>query len=81
MATGPPIHMIELTRLNGQAFLLNALHIEQIQAFPDTTITLTNSKKIVVKESLDEVKRLIHACYRSFGLVGVRGFLTDEEGT
>lgn len=44
--------------------------IEQIQSFPDTTITLMNGKKIVVKNKESEVIRLIHEFYRQIGLVG-----------
>lgn len=57
--------MIELTRFNGQPFLLNPFLIEQIEALPDTTITLTTGKKLVVKEDVDQVQR------------GVRLFLKD----
>lgn len=67
----PAIHMIELTRLNGETFLLNALMIEQIQSHPDTTITLINGKKIVVKSAEAEVAQLIENSYRKIGLVGV----------
>ncbi|NGP44120.1 flagellar FlbD family protein [Bacillaceae bacterium SIJ1] len=42
--------MIEVTRLNGKTFHVNALLIEQIQSHPDTTITLTNGKTYVVLE-------------------------------
>ncbi|WP_164215466.1 flagellar FlbD family protein [Virgibacillus sp. YIM 98842] len=62
--------MIQLTRLNGEPFTLNALMIEQIQSLPDTTITLTNSKKMVVKESETEVTQLITAYYQKVGLHG-----------
>lgn len=48
--------MIKVTRLNGQPFTLNALFIEQIECFPDTTITLSNGKKFVVKED-EEIGR------------------------
>ncbi|MEM5593578.1 flagellar FlbD family protein [Niallia circulans] len=47
--------MIQLTRLNGKTFLLNALFIETVESFPDTTITLTNGNKFVVKESEEDV--------------------------
>lgn len=47
--------MIQVTRLNGQPFTLNALFIEQIECFPDTTITLSNGKKFVVKEPEEAV--------------------------
>ena len=47
--------MIHLHKLNGEEFVLNASHIEVIDTTPDTVITLTNSKKYVVKESAEEV--------------------------
>lgn len=47
--------MIKVTRLNGRPFTLNALFIEQIECFPDTTITLSNGKKFVVKEDEEAV--------------------------
>jgi flagellar protein FlbD len=47
--------MIELTRLNGEAFVLNAELIETIAASPDTVITLVNGHRYVVKESVDTV--------------------------
>ncbi|HJV16294.1 MAG TPA: flagellar FlbD family protein, partial [Bacillales bacterium] len=43
--------MIKVTRLNGKTFILNAIFIESIESFPDTTITLSNGRKYVVKES------------------------------
>ncbi len=70
--------MIELIRINGQPFLLNVLLIEQIEAFPDTTITLTNGKKIVVRDSMDEVKRLINERFEHIGLIGT---FTETGGT
>ena len=57
--------MIELRKLNDTAFVLNSDLIEFIEATPDTIITLTTGKKILVKESVDEVlKRVIK--YRRF---------------
>lgn len=63
--------MIQLTRLNNQPFLLNALLIEQVESFPDTTITLLNGKKIVVLDSQEEVMQKINEFYRSVGLVSI----------
>ena len=51
--------MIELTRLNDKKFTLNSDLIETIEEVPDTSITLTTGKKIMVKESRVEVKRLV----------------------
>ncbi|MBD7964283.1 flagellar FlbD family protein [Fictibacillus norfolkensis] len=61
--------MISLTQLNGNTFTLNAIYIEQIQSFPDTTITLTIGKKFVVKESEEEVAQLISEFYRNITLL------------
>ncbi|HHW02860.1 MAG TPA: flagellar FlbD family protein [Thermoanaerobacterales bacterium] len=47
--------MIELTKLNGKVFVLNADLIQAIESTPDTVITLTNETKYVVKESKEEI--------------------------
>jgi len=47
--------MIELTAMNNKKFILNAEHIEKIEEVPETLITLTNGKKYIVLESIDEV--------------------------
>lgn len=51
--------MIELTRLNDEKFTLNVDLIEIIEEIPDTVITLTNGKKIFVKESRQKVRNLV----------------------
>ena len=43
--------MIEVTRLNGSIYFLNADMILTIEATPDTVITLTNSEKLLVQEN------------------------------
>jgi flagellar protein FlbD len=47
--------MIELTRFNGERFVLNADQIEMVEATPDTIIRLLNGKKIVVRETVQTV--------------------------
>jgi flagellar protein FlbD len=64
--------VIKVTKLNGKAFRINSLFIEVVEAFPDTTITLTNGRKYVVRESEDEVSKLIQEFYQSVGLLGGR---------
>lgn len=71
--------MIQLTRLNGESFVLNAIHIEQIQSLPDTTITLMNGKKIVVKDPEKEVLSKIKKFYRSIGMIGVYHKIGDPK--
>ncbi len=61
--------MIKLSRLNGQSFMLNAIYIEQVQSFPDTTITLANGKKIVVLEEEVDVMLKVIKFYKDIGIV------------
>ena len=51
--------MIELTKMNGVRFTLNADLIETVEEVPDTVITMTTGKKIFVKESRQNVKNLV----------------------
>ncbi|MCM2674732.1 flagellar FlbD family protein [Shouchella plakortidis] len=69
--------MIRLQRLNGQFFLLNALLIEQVEAIPETSITLIGGKKIIVRNELEEVYDLIND---RFGKVGVLGSVFKKGG-
>lgn len=50
--------MIKLTRLDGEAFILNADLIRYVESRPDTFITLTGDQRVVVKESMDDVVEL-----------------------
>jgi flagellar protein FlbD len=47
--------MIRLTRLDGEAFILNAELIRYVEERPDTFITLTTGERLVVAESMDDV--------------------------
>lgn len=52
--------MIDVTRLDGRSFTINADHIEVIESNPDTFIRLTNGNSYLVRESRAEVvKRII----------------------
>ncbi|GAA0078715.1 flagellar FlbD family protein [Clostridium sp. CTA-5] len=51
--------MVELTGMNNKSFVLNDDHIEKIEAVPETLITLSNGKKYIVIESIEEVKSKI----------------------
>lgn len=48
--------MIDLTAMNNKEFTLNADHIEKIEEVPETLITLTNGKRYLVLDTVDEVK-------------------------
>jgi len=47
--------MIKLTKLNGKPFILKSDLIEFIEQTPDTIISTTTGKKVVVVESVEEV--------------------------
>ncbi len=47
--------MIRLTRLDGQAFVLNADLIRYVEQRPDTFVTLVSGERIVVAETMEEV--------------------------
>ena len=51
--------MIEITKMNGQKVLINPDLIELVEETPDTVMTLTTGRKIIVKESRQEVKNLV----------------------
>lgn len=51
--------MIKLTRLNGDEFVLNAELIREIEATPDTIITMTNSQKLIVREAVEDVMNAV----------------------
>lgn len=63
--------MIKLTRLNDEKLILNAIMIEQVEALPDTTITLINGKKLVVKEAQQQVIQWMTAYYQTIGLQNI----------
>lgn len=51
--------MITVTRFNKTRFVINSDWIETVESTPDTVITLTNGKKFVVSESLDDIVKQI----------------------
>lgn len=77
-SVGTPKNMIQLTRLNGQTFTLNAILIEQVESLPDTTITLTNGKKVLVKNPEAEVIKLITSFYKEIGLQKLQSEVGEE---
>ena len=56
--------MIDVTRLNGTEITINAELIEFVEETPDTVVTLTTGKKIIVKESRQIVKNLVKSYKR-----------------
>jgi flagellar protein FlbD len=47
--------VIHATRLNNEEFIVNADLIEFIEKTPDTVLTLITGKKIMVRESSEEI--------------------------
>jgi flagellar protein FlbD len=67
--------MIPVRRLSGEEIMVNPHLIELIESTPDTVISFTNGRKIMVQDSVDSiVTRIIE--YRK--LIGDRNF-TDYD--
>ncbi len=62
--------MIQLTQLGGKTFWINPHLIEYIETTPDTTLTLTSGKHVIVREKVDAVIDAIVAYRRKLGLFG-----------
>ena len=56
--------MIDITKLDGKQITINAELIEYIEEIPETVITLTTGKKIIVKESRQKIKNLVKSYKR-----------------
>ena len=51
--------MIEVTKMNGRKVLVNPDLIELVEETPDTVVLFTPGRKIIIKESRQEVKNLV----------------------
>lgn len=60
--------MIKVTKLNGRELVVNADLIEFVESTPDTLVSLTTGRKIMVLEDLDEVIRRA-VSYRSLAKI------------
>lgn len=47
--------MLKLTRLDHRIVAINPDHIAWVEATPDTTLCLLGDRKVIVRETLDEV--------------------------
>lgn len=57
--------MIKVTRLDNRELVVNADHVEFVEATPETIISLTTGRKVIVRESVDEViKRVVEYRHR-----------------
>ena len=57
--------MVKLSRINGAEVTVNAELIETIEATPDTIVSLTTGKKIMVVERVDQVIEKVMAYRRA----------------
>ena len=57
--------MVRLTRLNKTILVVNAELIEFLEATPDTIVTLSTGRKVVVRETVDEVIEKVVAFKRN----------------
>ena len=63
--------MIEVTKLNESKVLINAELIESVEETPDTVISFVTGKKIIVKESRQEIKNLVILYKREIAASGL----------
>lgn len=56
--------MIEVTKMNDSKITVNADMIEIVEETPDTVITLTSGKKLIVKENRREIRDRVIAYRR-----------------
>lgn len=62
--------MIYITKFNHETVLINQDLIEQVEETPDTVITLTTGKKLVILESMHEVYEKIMEARQLFNQTG-----------
>ena len=67
--------MIDITKIDGRGVNINAELIETIEEIPETVITLTTGKKLIVKESRQKVKNLV----KSYKQDIFRQYLMEEQ--
>lgn len=60
--------MIEVTKMNDSKITVNAEMIEIVEETPDTVITLTSGKKLIVKENRKEIRNRVIAYRREIFL-------------
>ena len=68
--------MIEVTRLTGTKILINADLIEIVEGTPDTVITFTTGRKLIVKESRPQIKSFVKSYKRE---IMTTGFEIEKE--
>jgi len=62
--------MIRLTRINGEDIVVNANLIEFIESTPDTVLSLSTGRKVMVRQTVDDVIRRVAGYERSIHTAG-----------
>lgn len=70
--------VIRVTRFDGTELMISAELVELMEAVPDTVITLTTGRKLVVREDVDEVARRIKEYRRAVYSSWSDGVDTEE---
>ena len=60
--------MIKVTKLNKEEFYINPTLIEMAEKTPDTVITLINGKKILVVETIEELRDIFIEYFKIVGM-------------
>jgi flagellar protein FlbD len=66
------VDMIRATKINGEAIVINCLLIEMIEATPDTVVTLSTGRKIMLRDGIDDVVQKATEYHRAVGLQSAR---------
>ncbi len=72
--------MIEVTRLNESSLLINSDLIEFVEASPETIICLVTGKKIMVRESFEQIVERVAEFRRKSGARTVIPGVSDISG-
>ena len=51
--------MIAVTRLDGETVFINERNIQWVEALPDTSVTFLGGARLIIREKMSEVIRLI----------------------
>ncbi|SFU33705.1 MULTISPECIES: flagellar FlbD family protein [Butyrivibrio] len=53
--------VIELTKMDTRKILINPSLIETVESNPDTVVVLSTGRKLIVKESMEDICSLINS--------------------
>jgi flagellar protein FlbD len=59
--------MISVKQINGEPIIVNAAMIEFIESTPDTLLCLASGRKMMIRDSIDEVLEKITTYFKRIG--------------